>query len=474
MAKNTLLQKGILIIILVLFIGSLVVPNSFGKIGNKRLRSDAPDIPPKTEWTTLITTNYSWCKGNWVEQTLDGGYIITGRTGEDVLLIKTNNNGNVVWDRTFHGNESYISSSVHQTSDGGYIIIGGTVEPHGSYNNSLLIKTDDEGNEQWSKIFGGSQMDKFLSGQQTNDSGYILAGDTMSFGSRNVPWIWMMKTDESGNEQWNKTYGNGSGNSIQQTTDSGYIIAGTVHGNMTLPNIFLLKTDFYGNVEWKKTYGGPYADYGYSVQQTSDDGFIIFGISYQGDMGNVPAVALLIKTDSQGNEVWNKTFEKGINDDIQGYSVRQTKDQGYIMTGTLASFSIPGWYNLWLLRTNSSGNKVWERTFDSGNHYGDIGKVVQQTDDGGYIVVGNSADEAIWLIKIAAESPLKITFIIGKISEPTIYENYSILNAYRTFCFQLFPLKIRYFHSGEEMIISNAHRGILSNNTILGVFKAHI
>jgi hypothetical protein len=473
MAKNTILRKGFIVAILFGLISVSVIPNSFGKIGEKRLRSDSPDIPPKAEWNRLFTT-HEFYESTWVEQTKEGGYIILGSASHNIWLIKTDRTGHEQWNRTFQGNEPVIGHTVHQTKDGGYILIGGTVTIHGQYNNSLLIKTDDEGNEQWSKIFGGPQRDLFLSGQQTNDSGYILVGDTDSFGSKDVSRIWLLKTDETGNKQWNKTYGNGSGNSIQQTTDAGYIIAGTTHGNMTRSDMFLLKTDFYGNEAWKKTYGSPYSDLGHSAQQTSDGGFIIFGISYQGEMGNVPAVSLLIKTDSQGNEVWNKTFRKGENDDIQGYTVRQTKDQGYIMTGTLASFSIPGWYNLWLLRTDTNGNIVWERTFDSGDEYGDRGKVVQQTADGGYIVAGDSAEEAIWLIKIAAESPVKNTFILGRISASTISENYSILHASRAFCFQLFPLKIQYFHSGEEIIVSNDYNGTLTNTTIFGVFKAHI
>lgn len=472
MTESIVIRKGLIIAILFSLISVSIMPNSIGKNNDKRLRSDSPNIPPKVEWNRLYTT-HEFYESTWVEHTNEGGYIILGRASRNIWMIKTDGIGHEQWSRTIQGDEPIIGQVISQTTDGGYIIIGGTATIHGQYNNSLLIKTDIEGNELWSKIFGGSQRDLFLSGQQTNDSGYILAGDTRSFGSKNDSQIWLLKTDESGTEQWNTTYGNGSGNSIQQTTDSGYIIVGTAPGNKTFSDIFLLKTDFYGKTQWKKTYGGSNWDLGHSVQQTSDGGYIIFGISYR-DIADGHAVSLLIKTDSQGNEVWNKTFRKGENDDIQGYCVRQTNDDGYILTGTQASFSIPGWYNLWLLRTDTNGNILWERTFDSGDKYGDRGKVVQQIDDGGYIMVGDSAEDAIWLIKLSAETPLKNTFLIGRTSTSTFYENYSILYASRICCFQLFPLKIRYFHSGEEIIVSNDYKGTLTNTTIFGVFMSHI
>lgn len=471
MIKNIILRKGIVVIILLLFIGSLIIPSSFGKIGDKRFHSDSSGVPPKKEWELQLTF-YPRGEGNWVEQTADGGFIITGATWHDVLLIKTDSNGQVEWNRTYNGSEPRVGYTVHQTNDGGYIIIGRTVTVHGNYNNSLLIKTDKMGNEQWHRVIGGINPDRTLSGQQTNDSGFIMTGSTVLNGTKDS--IWLLKTNNTGIEQWNKTYGQGLGSSVQQTTDKGYIITGNTWGFMTPSDIILVKTDFYGNLEWNKTYGTPYNNYGSSVQQTTDDGYVVFGISYQGEIPPAKATAFLIKTDSLGNEVWNKTYGDGIDSDTQGYSVSQTKDQGYIMTGTLASVSIPGWYNLWLLRTDSSGNKIWERTFDSGNLYYDLGNAVQQTNDGGYIIVGNRGEEAIWLIKITPESPLKPTFIIGKISEPAVHENYTIVNTYRTFCIQLFPLKIKYFHSQEEIIIANTHIGILKNNTIFGVFKAHI
>lgn len=476
MGKDTVFRKGFVVAMLLVLLGISVVPSSFGKIGFTFSRSDSSDIPPKMEWEALFSL-HPFCKGTWVEQTADGGYIITGSTRNDALLLKTDMDGTVVWNNTYHVYEECIGSCVQQTADGGYLIIGSTVEPHGSYNNSLLIKTDAVGVEQWSRLFGGAEMDRFFSGQQTNDSGFVLAGDSMSFGSMSDPEIWIVKTDGSGNEQWNKTYGNGSASSIQQTADNGYIIAGSVFPSATASDFFLLKTDFYGTVEWMKTFGGPNADYGYSVQQTSDLGFVLFGSSYQGEQPDVHSAAVLIRTDPQGNMVWNRTFVRGTSYDIHGYCVRQTNDHGFILTGTLASVSIPGWYNLWLLRTDSNGTTVWERIFDSGNMYGDVGNAVQQTADNGYIVVGNQGDEgreAVWVLKIAAESPVKMTGILGKISDRTVYENYSVVHAYRTVCVQLFPLKIRLFHSGEELVISNMYRGFLSNTTIVGVFRAHI
>jgi hypothetical protein len=473
MVKNTILWKGIAIFILALFFGSIIVPGSFGKIQKAGVRSDASGIPPKKQWDDRFTF-YPSCQGNWVEQTSDGGFIVTGGTWQDALLIKTDRLGQVEWNTTYRGSEPWVGYNVHQTSDGGYIIIGSTVTVHGNYNNSLLIKTDEKGKEQWHRVIGGIFSDRTLSGQQTNDSGFIMTGLTEQNGTQGS--IWLVKTNGTGIEQWNKTFGVGLGTSVQQTTDKGYIITGYTWGFMIPSDIVLVKTDFYGNLQWNKTYGGPYDDYGNAVQQTADGGYVVLGDSYQGELPGGRSAAFLLKTDAQGNKVWNTSFGNGMDEDTHGASIRQTSDQGFIMTGYQASNSTPGWYNLWLVRTDPQGETLWERTFNGEglpNQF-DEGSSVQQTTDGGYIVVGTSSDFVIWLIKIAPESPLQLTFIIGKISGLNVLETYSIMNAYRTFCFPLFPLKIEYLHPGDEIIVAHRHVGILTNTTIAGFFKAHV
>ena len=255
----------------------------------------------------------------------------------------------------------------------------------------------------FSITFGGVFDDKGYCVQQTTDGGYIITGYTKSFGNGGED-IWLIKTDSNGNEEWNQTFGGSEydrGYSVQQTTDGGYIITGYT-GHYSQRDAWLIKTDSQGNEVWNRTFEwGECSEEGYSVQQTDDGGYIITG-----QKGTRSFYALLcrsdlrlFKTDSQGNEEWIRTF--GGSGYEKGNSVQQTDDGGYIITGHTGT-SGNGEYDLWIIKTDSQGNEDWNKTF-GGSGY-DVGYSVQQTDDGGYIVtgytesIGNGGDD-VWLIK---------------------------------------------------------------------------
>ena len=257
------------------------------------------------------------------------------------------------WTKTFGGTDEDIGGSVQQTTDGGYIISGGTNSFGNGDSDVYLIKTDENGDSLWTKTFGGTDEDLGSSVQQTTDGGYIISGGTKSFGNGDRD-VYLTKTDGNGNEQWTKTFGGGDrdfGGSVQQTTDGGYIITGftSSFGNGDR-DFYLIKTDGSGNEQWTKTFGGTGIDVGFSVQQTNDGGYIIVGLI--GVLGNNDVY--LIKTDENGDSLWTKTFG-GTSSDDGCFSVQQTTDGGYIITGFTFSFGNGG-SDVYLIKTDENGN----------------------------------------------------------------------------------------------------------------------
>jgi len=297
--------------------------------------------------------------GRSVDQTNDDGYIITGNTGSygagayDIWLVKTDSNGTEQWNQTFGGADYEWGYSVDQTNDDGYIITGTTKSFGAGSSDFWLIKTDSNGTEQWNQTFGGTASDTCYTAHQTNDDGYILAGRTYSYGP-GITDVWLIKTDSDGNEQWNQTFGGAdldSGSSVEQTNDDGYVIAGyTKSFGAGAYDVWLIKTDSDGNETWSQTFGGWDDDFGSSVEQTNDDGYVIAG--YTKSFGAGARDVWLIKTDSNGTEQWSQTFG-GFSED-ESDSVQQTSDDGYIIAGTTSSYDVGGAYDFWLIKTISN------------------------------------------------------------------------------------------------------------------------
>jgi len=319
--------------------------------------------------------NQSWIKyfelyyndyvyGNSVQQTTDGGYIFTGSFGDGVYnslyLLKTDTNGNQSWVNTYAGGDKDSGYSVQQTTDGGYIISGYTNATKATY--TWLIKTESNGDLKWKKILGSNNG---YSVQQTTDGGFIIAGNTTSTDA----WgdVSLIKTDSNGIETWRKTFGGSgttdTGYSVQQTNNGGYIIAGTTSSyGAGSTDVWLIKTDNNGNEDWNKTFGGTDYDSGSSVVQTSDGGFLITGTtkSYGAGFNDV----WLVKTDSNGNEAWNKTFGGSSND--AGNSVQQVTDGGYIITGSTSSYSSAS--EAYLIKTDEFGSTLSKKAFSINNN----------------------------------------------------------------------------------------------------------
>ena len=362
--------------------------------------------------------------GSSVQQTSDGGYIVTGKTNSfdangvhDVWLIKIDGNGVEQWNQTFGGTGYDGGCSVQQTSDSGYIICGYITSLIDTTYDVYLVKTDENGDSLWTQTFGGPNLDQGFSVQQTTDGGYIVTGRTNSFGNGYTD-VWLIKTDGNGVEQWNQTFGGpgyDGGNSVQQTSDGGYVILGKDYsfGNNGQSDVYLIKTDSNGIEQWNQTYGGLLEDGGSNVQQTTDGGYIIIGSAKS--FGNGEYDFYLIKTDGNGVEQWNQTFG-GTEYDL-GTSVQQTTDGGYIVTGMTRDST----YNedVWLIKTDGNGVEQWNQTFSSDSLRAS-GACVQQTLDGGFIITGWIQADPAWigvgdmyLIKTDSQGNITSTFNIS-------------------------------------------------------------
>ena len=392
--KNSCYKKTLVFSIVILFIGAGIT-----SVTSLNLKNN--EICPK--WRQLYKEpifpcgfnpdiDFIYNTGQYVQQTTDKGYIVTGFTGEtdmvdpnsdfyvNTILIKYDENGNKEWNETFEFMEGNMGYSVQQTEDHGYIIGGSMISSNKSY--AMLLKIDEQGNEEWVKIYEGLGTAQGTGVQQTNESGFILTGSSSSSNDTDISHMLLLKTDVNGNEEWNKTfeYTNSSiGNSVQQTEDLGYIICGyTVAPDDPKSSALLVKTDANGDEEWNKTFEFMEVNMGYSAQQTDDKGYIICGTMISSDY--LETNAFLIKTDKNGIKEWNKTFS-----DKYGYSVQQTEDKGYIIGGT--SISQYKYFAL-LLKTNEQGNEEWVKTyFGLGIAQGTM---AQQTDDKGYVLTGTT------------------------------------------------------------------------------------
>jgi len=305
----------------------------------------------------------------------------------------------ITFERHYGGESMEWGFCVQQTADSGYIVAGTTLSYGAGSYDAWLVRTDAQGETIWTRAYGGSDGDHFY-GVENAPGGFLAVGETGSFGA-GLGDVWLVRTDVNGDTLWTKTYG-GTGVdyalSLHPTADSGYAISGVTNscgaGNY---DGWLLRTDARGDTEWTRTYGGSGLDAANSLDVTSDGGFILTGLfDRDGVLGGDPWV---VRTDSLGDTIWTKTLPAPGHD--AGYCVEETGDSGYIVVGSTSSLGA-GNYDLWLLRFDARGDTLWTKTF--GGSDWDQGKSVRQLSDGGFVVVGRMKpplpdNGKVWLLR---------------------------------------------------------------------------
>jgi uncharacterized repeat protein (TIGR01451 family) len=354
---------------------------------------------------------------NSIQQTSDGGYVVAGCTqsidgdvsgnhgGYDSWVVKLDAGGNLQWHKCLGGTGTDYAYSIQQTSDGGYVVAGYTFSTDGDVSGNhgvgdfWVVKLDAGGNLQWQKCLGGTGADNAISIQETSDGGYVVAGNTHSIdgdvsGNHGGYDSWVVKLDAGGNLQWQKCLG-GTGNdwthSIQETSDGGYVVAGStystdgdVSGNHGGGDFWVVKLDAGGNLQWQKCLGGTNYDFANSIQQTSDEGYVVAG------------------------------FSESANGDVSGNH---------------------GGYDSWVVKLDAGGNLQWQKCLGGSNE--DWARSIQQTSDGGYVVAGwaestdgdvsgNHGDSDFWVVKLFVPNISGIMFLdenlngINDSSEPVV------------------------------------------------------
>ncbi len=400
-----------------------------------------------------------------IEPTSDGGNIIAGITeGQDngdvmgyhgnlavgdIWVVKTDNIGNIQWQKCLGGMSFETGAYIHQTSDGGFVLAGTSasvdcniIGNHGG-SDYWVVKLNFKGDVVWQKMHGGSRNDYAYSLSLAPDGGYFVAGETESSDgevtvNHGIRDYWVIKLDIAGNLQWQKSLG-GTGDdeaySVQATSDGGCIVAGftqsndgDVTGNHGNYDYWVVKLDNTGNIQWQKALGGSGYDGAWSIQITSDGGYIVAGYSGSNDgdvtgnhelLGSGGTDYWVVKLNSTGNIQWEKCY--GGNKTEIAYFIQPTQDGGYVVAGSAESSDgdlscNAGLTDMWIIKINSLGVLQWQK--DMGGSFYDEAHYIKELTDGSLIIAGNTCSHEIAGYHIPTGNGSCADFWIVKLSVP--------------------------------------------------------
>ena len=303
-------------------------------------------------------------------------YDIQGNKFDSETITVTISNFLVFFKAFGLSEKSELGRSIIQSNDSGFVILG-EID-----NDILLMKSNRYGSMEWQQSFGGSQMDIASHMEQTSDGGFIISATTESYGQGGKD-IWLFKTNSSGLIEWNKyigtPYDDYSGK-VLETDDGGFILIGSIGSSDQNDNdIWLIKTNSQGDSLWTRSYGGNQSDRGNDILADDQGGFILLGSTES--QGNGGKDIWLLKVDENGNEQWNNTYGNGSND--IGQSIVRSLDGGFLIRYIIESYG-EGNTSVGLLRLGPNRQELWTKTI--GGSMGIIGRGFQKVSDDEYIM----------------------------------------------------------------------------------------
>ncbi len=364
----------------------------------------------------LITTN-------------DGHYIMSGATNSfgsgdyDFWLLKFNLLGDSLWSKSYGGTDRDQCVNTIETNDSGFVMIGYT-NSFGMGNEDIwLVKADSTGDSLWSKSYGGTGNDYGKDVIQTSDNGFLILAETNSFGAGNRD-LWLIKTDENGDSTWSKLFGgtqDDAGLDLIKTNDGGYLIAGYTHSYTNgASDVWLLKFNASFEKQWDKHYGGIEYNRARHVLQNENDIFYIIGengISQTRDL-------MIMKVNANGDSLWNKSYN-GIEEDWGGKAFINSNNN--LVISAFSRVYDTDNYDIWLVLANTDGDTLKTQTY--GGLDWDAAGGILPASDGDFFIAGishsyGSGPSDIWLLKIQEEISDVEKFSYQKPAVFTLEQNY--------------------------------------------------
>jgi hypothetical protein len=324
-------------------------------------------------------------------QTSDGGYAVLGYTssfgqgGEDLYLVRLDEQGQELWSQTYGGQSLDNGWSVFETESGDLMLFGFTGSSGAGGLDYYLVRTDPEGEVLWESTYGGVEDEYGWDLSPTADGGFVLAGQTESYGSGDIDG-YLIKVDGDGRQQWSQTYGGAYEDrlySVDLCNDGGYILTGTSGENSSRRNLYLVRTDAQGDLLWEVRLGEDEDDVGHDVRQLEDGTFAIAG--YTMNYGAERYDAMLLRVDADGNVIWRRLYGNYLED--RTISLALTQDGGFLLGGYSQSYGNGNW-DIYLVRADSEGDLVWFGVFgELGN---ETGYTFIEVDDGSVALTGET------------------------------------------------------------------------------------